>query len=72
MTEYDVDFEFPEDELDYYLKLQDEIHLVGKRLVASTDPEEKERLTQHLAQLREWSRECVFDPYNEPDDIWMR
>jgi hypothetical protein len=72
MIDEDIDFEFPEDELDYYLKLQDEIQSVGKQLVAATDPEEKECLTRHLIQLREWSRECIFDPYNDPDDIWMR
>jgi len=57
----DIDDEFPEDETDYYLKLLQESHDVGHQMINSTDPKEKQQLTERYIQLQKWLDEVSFN-----------
>jgi hypothetical protein len=61
MLEDNTNDEFPEDELDYYLKLLDESHRVGHQMINSTDLKEKQQLTERYTQLQKWLDEISFN-----------
>jgi hypothetical protein len=66
MSDNDVDFEFPEDEWDYYLKLMNELHQIGHQMIQATDPEEQARLLKHYTNLQAWMEEI------HPTNAWNK
>jgi hypothetical protein len=59
--EYEDMNEFPEDEVDYYLKLLQESNDVGLLMINNTNPQESEKLTQRHIQLQKWLDEISFN-----------
>lgn len=64
MPDNDLDFEFPEDEWDYYLKLLDDIHRTEHLILTTDSIQEQKRLVAHLRNLQEWAEEVV------PTNAW--
>jgi hypothetical protein len=52
--------EFPEDEIDYHIKISNEADRIGRAMISCKDPEEAKALNEKYVRLQNWLTEISF------------